>query len=224
MRWPLRGIARTPSASLETSVAFLCPSVTLDGIVVLRLEFRDGRWTPSAWGNPFKMSKREIEPSLRKTPDGYLLYTRGAADRRGRLYRSMAGLSYYFVSDHWNWTVPQGFNQGLDGSLYLTTNTGPGMLRNPLLAFAMQGVSFTEPLTVHDEKQIGDDREKETPFVDHGIAANVHLTGRWRHLLLYRVLDLRETNGQGAPPSPQTGLYLAEREYDSSAAATFHFR
>ena len=32
-------------------------------------------------------------------------------------------------------------------------------------------------------------------------------------MLCYRVCDLRETNGQAAPPTPRTGLYLAEFEY-----------
>ncbi len=204
--------------------AFLCPAVTPEGIIVIRFDYRDRKWQPVAWGKPFRSSAREIEPSLRKTPDGYLIYTRGAADRRGRLYRSIQGLDYYLASEHWNLTVPQSLNEGLDGSLYLTTNPGPGMLRNPLLAYDMRGMSFVEPKMIHDEKQIGDDKEKEVPFVDHGIGFNVHLGGRWRHLLLYRVCDLRETNGDGAPPRPQTGLYLAEKEYDTVTAAPFRFR
>jgi hypothetical protein len=51
----------------------------------------------------------------------------------------------------------------------------------------------------------------------------VFLGGRWRHLILYRVLDLRETNGEGAPPRPQTGLYLAELEYESATHVPFRF-
>ena len=127
-------------------------------------------------------------------------------------------------ADHWNHTVPQVLNQGLDGSVYLTTNTGPGWLRNPLLAFALRGVGFVDPVVVHDEKQIGDDKEREVPFCDHGVGSNVFLGGRWRHLLLYRVCDLRETNGEGAPPMPQTGLYLAELEYGSVTHTPFTFR
>jgi hypothetical protein len=98
------------------------------------------------------------------------------------------------------------------------------MLRNPLLAFELRGQSFVDPVIVHDEKQIGDDKGKEVPFCDHAIAENVFLGRRWRHLLLYRVCDLRETNGEGAPPYPQTGLYLAEREYAGADAGAFTFR
>jgi hypothetical protein len=36
--------------------------------------------------------------------------------------------------EHPNHTVPQVLNQGLDGSLYLATNPGPGWLRNPIPA------------------------------------------------------------------------------------------
>ena len=140
------------------------------------------------------------------------------------MYRSADGLHYHPQFDHWNHTVPQSLNQGLDGSLYLATNRGPGMLRNPLVAFALRGQTFVDPIIVHDEKQIGDDKGNEVPFCDHAMAANIHLGGRWRHFLTYRVCDLRETNGQGAPPTPQTGLYLAEFEYGSVTHVPFRFR
>jgi hypothetical protein len=203
--------------------SFLCPSVTADGIVTVRFEWDGGKWKPGAWGKPFRTAKIETEPSLRKLDGHYVVYTRGVSDRRGRVYRSLDGLEYYLAFDHWNWTVPQVFNQTLDGSLYLTTNTGPGMLRNPLLAYELRGQSFADPVAMHDEKQIGDDRGAEVPFVDHALAENVFLEGRWRHLLAYRVCDLRETNGQGAPPRPQTGLYLAEKPSTAVSYAPWVF-
>ena len=130
---------------------------------------------------------------------------------------------YYMKFDHWNHTVPQVLNQGLDGSLYLTTNTEPGMLRNPLYAYALRGLSLVDPIIIHDEKQIRYSRGKEVPFCDHGMGANVLLNDRWRHLITYRVLELRETDGEGAPPTPQTGLYLAEFEYDTVTSTLFEF-
>ena len=190
---------------------------------MLRFEFQNGRWQVVTAGKPFVTVKGECEPSMRKVGDDFLVYTRSISDRRGRVYRSHDGLNYRLAFDHWNHTVPQALNHGLDDSLYLTTNTGPGMLRNPLLAFALRGESFVNPIIVHDEKQIGDDTGDEVPFCDHAIASNVFFGDRWRHLLLYRVLDLRETNGQGAPPKPHTGLYLAEFEYDTIAHVPFEF-
>ncbi len=225
----------------------LCPVVSTDGIEVLRFDYRDGRWQPVASGGAFSTLKKtakleleapkknapptakrfanvggEIEPSLVKTADGYLVHTRGS-DPRGRVYRSGDGLRYVFQYDHWNHTVPQTLNAGLDGSLYVATNRGPGWLRNPLVAFAVHGQSLVDPVIIHDEKQIGDDKGAEVPFCDHPMGANVFLNGRWRHLLLYRVCDLRETNGQGAPPTPQTGLYLAEFEYSNVTYTPFRF-
>jgi hypothetical protein len=207
---------------LPKDAGFITPVVSVDGIMVVKFEFVGGEWRPTASGKPFSKAK-EIEPSLRKTEDGYVVYTRGYDQRKGRVYRSIEGLDYYFIFDHWNWTVPQVLNQGLDGSLYLTTNTGPAMLRNPLLAYALQGVKFVDPVSIHDEKEIGDDRGPEVPFCDHGVAENVFLNGRWRHLMFYRVCDLRETSGAGAPPRPHTGLYLAELEYDSVTNMPFRF-
>ena len=106
-------------------------------------------------------------------------------------------------------------NEGLDGSLYLATNASPGRLRNPLLAYAvsLDRHEVKDPLLVHDDKFVHAAGGAEHPFVDHARATNLYLEGRWRHLLLFRVCDLRETNGQGLPAKPQTGLYLAEFEY-----------
>jgi hypothetical protein len=216
---------------------FLCPLESDAGIKVVRFERSADRWVPGAAGKPFSALKEqgralagstagEIEPSIVREDAGYLVYTRGS-DRRGRVYRSQDGLNYYLAFDHWNHTVPQVLNQGLDGGVYLLTNTGPGWLRNPLLAFALRGVGFVTPIIVHDEKGIRDDSGRqnggEVPFCDHGIGTSVFLGGRWRHLILYRVLDLRETNGEGAPPRPQTGLYLAELEYESATHVPFRF-
>ena len=230
---------------LPQNEAALCPVVSGQGIEVLLFEYKDGRWIPRTSGGPFSAVKQsakiaaekvngpaktfavvrgEIEPSLVKVSDGYLVHTRGPdVDPTGRLYYSLDGLHYYFRSDHWNHTVPQVLNQGLDGELYLTTNIGPGLLRNPLYLFAMRGLSFVDPIIVHDEKNIRLTRGKEVPFCDHGMSATIFLNGRWRHFILYRVLDLKETNGQGAPPMPQTGLYLAELEYDSVTHVPFRF-
>ena len=225
--------------TVAQDVGFITPFGSADGMQALRFDYTNGHWQVTSAGKPFASTNAqgrwevsgkkivglppEIEPSIVKVPDGYLVYTRGGATQRGRVYRSSDGLNYYFAFDHWNHTVPQVLNQGLDGSIYLTTNTGPGWLRNPLLAFALRGQTFVNPITIHDEKQIGDDKHPECPFVDHGVGANVFFEGRWHHLLCYRVCDLRETNGDGAPPKPQTGLYLAELEFPSITYVPFNF-
>ncbi len=225
--------------------AVLCPVVSDEGIEVLLMEYKEGHWQPTSTGGNFATVKKtgkigldkvgagskqkvivrgEIEPSMVRLPDGYLVHTRGPdTDPTGRFYWSQDGLHYYLKFDHWNHTVPQVLNQGLDGSLYLTTNTGPGMLRNPLYAFALRGLELVNPIVLHDEKHIRDSRGKEVPFCDHAMGANIFLNNRWRHLITYRVLDLRETNGEGAPPAPQTGLYLAEFDYDTVMCTPFEF-
>ena len=106
-------------------------------------------------------------------------------------------------------------NEGLDGSLYLATNASPGRIRNPLFAYAvsLEHREVKDPLMVHDDKFVHASGGAEHPFIDHARASNIYFGGRWRHLLLYRVCDLRETNGQGMPAKPQSGLYLAEFEY-----------
>jgi hypothetical protein len=207
--------------------AMLCPLVSDKGILVVRFEASGGAWRPVKAGTPFFTNPSEWEPSLQFHDGEYRLWTR-SRDGRGRMYRSSDGLNFRLLFDQKTHTVPQVLNQGLDDGLYVATNLGPGMLRNPLLAFAVNGLSLVDQMAVHDEKQIHEDfsktdRSKEVPFADHGVADNVFLNGRWRHLLLYRLIDLRETNGEGAPPTPQSGLYLAEFEYDRVAPQPFRF-
>jgi len=139
------------------------------------------------------------------------------------VYSSIDGLNYQLEFDHRNHTVPQVMNQGLDGSLYISTNTGPEYLRNPLLAFPLVGTSLSAPWVIHDEKGLRDPKGKEVPFADHGVGGNFFLDGRWRHLFLYRLCDLRETNGDGIAPLPGTGLYLAEMEYRRVTSVPFRF-
>lgn len=156
----------------------------------------------------------EVESSILHVGNRYVVHTRGV-DRKGRVYTSTDGLNYTLLFEHYNEGVPQVLNEGLDGSLYLATNASPGWLRNPLLAFAidLDAHEMKDPLMLHDDKFVHEQGGAEHPFIDHARAANVHFEGRWRHLLLFRNCDLRETNGQGMPAKPQTGLYLVEFEY-----------
>jgi hypothetical protein len=217
---------------------FLCPFGPDDGafVVIIRMDWDGKRWKPTSAGSPFinaaapqdgKQIPRlyrylETEPSILHVEDHYLVYTRGR-DPKGRVYISQDGLNYKFLFDHPNHTVPQVLNQGLDGSLYLTTNPGPGWLRNPLFAYTLREQTFIDPVIIHDEQNIRGDKGTEVPFCDHCKGANVFLEKRWHHFLLYRVCDLRETNGEGAPPRPQTGLYLAEMEFNTVSHVPFNF-
>ena len=46
-------------------------------------------------------------------------------------------------------------------------------------------------------KAVRGDKGDSKPFVDHAIASNVFLEGRWRHFVLYRVVDLMERSLHG---------------------------
>jgi hypothetical protein len=215
---------------------FLCPFGPDDGlfVVVIRFDWDGNRWTPSAHGKPFITAKPpenagprvyrylETESSIQHSEGHYVLYTRGY-DRKGRVYVSDDGLNYNLLFEHVNHTVPQALNKGLDGGLYLATNPGPGWIRNPLLAYPLVGKDFGEPLTIHDERHIRGDKGNEVPFCDHARGVNLFLEGRWRHLLFYRVCDMAETDGQGAGPFLQTGLYVAELEYQKTKDTPFKF-
>ncbi|NLX04865.1 MAG: hypothetical protein GXY33_06955 [Phycisphaerae bacterium] len=224
---------------------WLAPFVTDQGIVVFRLAFSDGGWRFASCGEPFVTHRRqdwffsvgESEPSIQECDGTYVATTRGA-DGKSRVYRSSDGLNYtlWFERDHPH--VPQALNKGLDGSLYLATNPGVGWLRNPLAAFPLADGAFGEAIVVHDQDGIRDDKGEKVPFIDHGVGSNVYLEGRWRHLLWYRVCDLRERtfhrhqaavaqqfHGSGGPIArrAESGLYVAELEFDSVTAQPFRF-
>jgi hypothetical protein len=209
----------------------LCPFEADDGsyAVVVRFEYTAGAWKGVRAGKPFHTAVPptngtkdrvyrwlETEASIVKDGSQYLVYTRGY-DTRGRVYSSKDGLNYTLAFDHYNYNAPQTLNRGLDGSMYLLTNRGPGLLRNPLLAFPLRKDVFLEPWVMHDERRVHSyvPSEPEVPFVDHGVGASLFLEGKWRHLVCYRVTGLAETDGRGSPQGPHTGLYLNEFVYEN---------
>ena len=237
----LDGIALkgTPMSSfLMDGNGFLAPFTTDRGTVVFRFEFESGKWTCVAHGRPFGKSRStdealpvsspEMEPSIQKAHGCYWIHTRGH-DPVGRLYRSEDGLDYKLVREQPMHTVPQALNQGLDGNLYLATNPFPASpavwIRNPLVLLPLDKDGYGDPIVVHDEDGIRNDTGDSIPFIDHAVASNVSLEGRRRHLLWYRVCDLKERTaypyqtdlakliGKPKPKRPTSGLYLAEIEY-----------
>ena len=226
----------------------LAPFVTDEGIVVIRFDYDGAQWQPTEAGQPFKthdpapaldaVMRGESEPSIQKLNDRYLIYTRGS-DPNGRLYSSSDGLNYQLALTRRNNTIPQALNAGLDGSLYLATNPNKDMLRNPLIALPFSGDAFGEPIILHDQDGIRDDQQDKIPFVDHAQGVNVFLENRWRHLLWYRVCDLKERSvhgfmapiadriyddGKPRPRSQTDGLYLVEIDYTKLDPAALPFQ
>ena len=225
----------------------LAPFLTNQGIVVIRFDYDGTQWQPTKAGQPFKTHEAptlvanmrgEFEPCIQKLNDQYLVHTRGR-DPNGRLYTSSDGLNYQLALTHWNNTIPQVLNAGLDGSLYLATNPNKDMLRNPLIALPFSGDAFGEPIILHDQDGIRDDQQDKIPFVDHALGVNVFIENRWRHLLWYRVCDLKERSvhgfmapiadriyddGKPRPRSQTDGLYLVEIDYTKLDPAALPFQ
>ena len=236
----LKGTAISPF--LVDGNGFLAPFSTDCGTVVFRFEFQSGQWRSVAHGHPFgkggskdlalPVFDSEMEPSIQKSNGRYWVHTRGA-DPVGRLYRSTDGLDYELYREQALHTVPQVLNAGPDGDLYLATNPSPSSpavwLRNPLVILPLGKDGYGAPIIVHDEGGIRCDTGDSIPFVDHAVGCNVFLEGRWRHLLWYRVCDLKERTaysfqtelarliGTPKPRKPTSGLYLAEIVFNSGA-------
>ena len=233
---------------------FLAPFLTERGNVMFRFELQGNKWTAVAQGEPF-MAKpvtgpighfnsatdaetAETECCVRKANGAYWASTRGN-DAMGRLYRSTDGLNYHLFLEHPTHTVPQPLNQGLDGNLYLATNPFPGpdgaWLRNPLVIRPFEGDRFGDPIIAHDVDGIRTQTGDQIPFVDHAMGSNVHLEGRWRHFLCFRVSDLKERTvytfqkdlksmlGEPRARSSKSGLYAVEIEYDRVTHTPFRF-
>jgi hypothetical protein len=204
---------------------------------VIRFDWDGNAWTASRIGKPFTTVAGECEPTIQRQGERYLITTRGR-DPKGRMYISCGGLDYTFQFDWTNAYAPRSLNQGLDGSLYLATNPNQGWFRNPLMAYPMVGDSFGPGMVIHDQDGVRDDNGDKLPFVDHGLGANVWLEGRWRHLLFFRVCDLKERTlygfqqsvvkkvHDGTGPIPKrasSGLYAVEMEYDRVNFPAFVF-
>ena len=213
---------------VSDETGFLVPFMTPAGTDVFRFEHGADGWQAVEHGTPFLTSAEgEREPSLVKTDTCYLAYTRGN-DPVGRLYRSEKGFDFELLTERPNPTVPQVLNRTAAGELYLTTNSNRDMLRNPLIACPLtaEGV-FGDAVVIHDQDGVRDDKGPSVPFVDHGIGSDIMLEGHRRHLLAYRVCDLRERtlhasqaelartfHAGGAPAERRAfgGIYVAEVE------------
>ena len=184
----------TPLASCSQDSGMLFPFGTApDGMIAYRFDWDGKAWKPTRHGKPFTKAPTELETSVRQQGDTYYLQTR-CRSAEGNLYRSKDGLEYEFAAtldSHAG--SPKVLNQGLDGSLYVACNYSPGWVRNPLEAVPWEQDHFGKPFILHDQDGVRGDKGDSKPFVDHAIASNVFLEGRWRHLVFYRVCDLMET-------------------------------
>jgi len=203
----------------------------------VRFDWDGNAWAPSKIGEPFLEAKGESEPAIARDGDRYLVSTRGR-DAKGRMYASADGLNYQFLFDWPNTYSPRTLNKGLDGSLYLAANRNTGWFRNPLLAYPMIGNGFGEGIIIHDQSGVRDDNGDKLPFVDHPLGVNLFLEGQWRHLVFFRVCDLKERTFYGfqkdmikkvhgdtgpIPKRLSSGLYAAEMLYDKVTTPPFAF-
>jgi hypothetical protein len=232
----------TPLASCPQDDGLLFSFGTVaNGVVVYRFDWNGQSWAPTRHGPAFTKSHKESETSLRRQGDLVFLQTR-CPNSEGNLYRSTDGLNFEYagtLDSHAG--SPKILNQGLDGSLYVACNFSPGWVRNPLEAVPWDQDHFGQRFVLHDQDGVRNDKGNSKPFVDHAIASNVFLEGRWRHLVFYRVCDLMERTlhgsqlergfgnvvyGKGHGPISRrdwSGMYAVELEYQHVTAPPYRF-
>ena len=187
----------------------------------------NGRWQPVSFvpiigrDDPMPEAFMEpdwFEPSLARDTDGSLLFTaRGcfeALENTLRIWRSAdGGESWQVMID-----LPEGraqapitINQAADGTPYIATNK-LGHERDWLCIWPLNPdrTGLAEPITVRNAlAEFGPPPVGPVWFMDHPNGQTVQLAdGAWHHLLGYRIMDRGEH--AGAPPAPQTGLYVEE--------------
>jgi hypothetical protein len=205
----------------------------------------DPGWRPEKIGPPFCLDPgNECEASITCYGSQYFIYTR--SNDPGRIYCSDDGISYSFlrkfdIGATDPYSIPMIMNQGLDGSHYIATNL-KNRIRNPMVAYPLllpEG-NLQDPVILHDEEGIRDWGMPRMPIVDHPIANNIFLDGRWRHIILYRVCDYRERgwfdpnwkeareyymgDGPHRPKYDNSGLYAIEIEYDNVNCEPWKFK
>ena len=222
-----------------SGAGFIAPFRFSDGHYhVVRFEWDGKVWAPTKLSPPFLQNEREGEPSIQIQGGKAFTAFRGFIGPKNKMYVSDDQQNYKFLFD-WDAVqdAPMVLNQGLDGSLYLITNRNHGWFRNPLTAYPMLADGFGEGTIIHDQDGVRDDNGEKLPFVDHGRGNNVFLEGRWRHLLCYRVCDLKERtlygfqqkvinhvygpSGHPIPKRKTSGLYMAELLYDNVTVKPF---
>ena len=203
----------------------------------VRFDWNGQSWEPTSYGPLFTVTPDEFESTIQRQGDHYLASTRDDKVAKVRIYSSPDGMNFKFLFDAKNHYVPRVLNKGLDGSIYLATNPALGFLRNPLMAYPLNGNSFGDPVIIYDQGGIRNDKGDAIPFVNHGQAANLFLEGRWRHFVFYRVCDLKERTLYGfqksmikrlqgdkgpIPKRATSGVYATELEYDT-IVPPYHF-
>ncbi|MCX5659609.1 MAG: sialidase family protein [Planctomycetota bacterium] len=193
-----------------------------------------GRWRMTKFV-PVTPPDASMEPSLVRGGDGNLYCTTracypwrvppGQEDHSGgvRVWRSRdegATWERTLASGGIRPPTPVGIAAAVDGSMYVVMNStrftgatldNAGAAREflELRPLSSDGRMLGEPLLVRDAPaDFGPAPAKRWCF-DHPIGATLRLgDGRWRHLLIYRGMDLGES--AGADPTPATGLYVEE--------------
>ena len=222
-------LAKTFSRLSPIDKGFVGPCEFKDiGLRPVRFDWDGRAWGATRNGDSFTVTDHELEASIVQQGDRYLISTRDDKAPKVRIYASNDGMKFKLLFEAKNHFVPRCLNKGLDGSIYLATNPGPGFLRNPLLAYPLVGDSFGDPIVIHDQDGVRDDKGDKIPFVDHGQGMNLNLEGRKQHLIFYRVCDLKERTLYGfqaglkrqlqgdkgpIPKRATSGVYAAELVY-----------
>jgi hypothetical protein len=225
-------LAKTFSRLSPLDKGFVGPCEFKDtGLRPVRFDWDGRAWGATRNGDSFTVTDHELEASIEQQGDRYLISTRDNKAPKVRIYASDDGMKFKLLFEAKCHYVPRCLNKGLDGSIYLATNPGPGFLRNPLSAYPLVGDSFGDPIVIHDQDGVRDDKGDKIPFADHGQGMNLKLEGRQQHLIFYRVCDLKERTLYGfqsglirqlqgdkgpIPKRATSGVYAAELVYDAA--------
>lgn len=203
---------------------------------VARFTYQHGEWRPATFVpvivNEDPFSEVHMEPSLVRDVDGSLLFcARGCfndhVEHAIQIWRSRdGGTTWKLVIDDAN-TRGQStvnLNVAVDGTPYVVANAF-GRERDELRVWPLntERNALAESILVRDAlEEFGPTPSGAVWFMDHPCGAVVRLAdGKWRSLLVYRIMDRGEHGG--SMPAPQTGVYIEEIESTGAAIPAWHF-
>ena len=187
---------------------------------VARFKYRaDGGWHADSFTPITDASTSWVEPSLQRDLDGKLLFSARSDDFSGvgdmALWRATDAdgtwTQLFYVPRSRTFT-PVILSQTVDGSAYFATNTSLGTERALLGIVPIDTARISVQATTlarDGQSDFGPPPSRSRWKIDHGIGNVVRLAdGRWHAILVYRVMDQAESQGQ--PRTPQTGCYVEE--------------
>jgi len=193
---------------------------------VTRWKYGENGWRPVSFVPVTGNKARWTEPSLIRDVDGSLLLSARSFCNSSMDAPAAFDIAVWRSTDNgqtWQQVIyrkkcrsasPVSIDQAADGTAFIVANYPPLMRRRDILCYWSLNANRTdlgELAIARDARgEFGTAPSGSWWRIDHPTSAIVQLAdGKWHSLLVYRIVDNGEIEGD-ADPTPQTGCYVEE--------------